>query len=219
MKNLKFKEFYKNLTNKEKNTLITSIAELVMDLYVYIKCLKCRRKLPNELFFTKEGCCWCSIMDYRKKVYKINKEDLFRAYNIEHKKLKQIADDFDCGETTVVRLLKKFNIPKREKTVSCVGQKKKTSDGYILVLYPIHPYSTLRGYVLEHRLVMEKYLGRYLTKQEVVHHINGIRDDNRLKNLRLFKNKSEHIYYHRIYFNKKQKKRNYNKYKQLRNKK
>lgn len=59
------------------------------------------------------------------------------------------------------------------------------SQGYIFIRKPIHPYAKQCGYVAEHRLVMEKILGRYLTKNEWVHHINRIRDDNRPENLML----------------------------------
>lgn len=56
------------------------------------------------------------------------------------------------------------------------------SRGYIKIYFPNHPHAN-KKHVLEHRLVMEKYLGRYLKSDEVVHHLNGIKDDNRLKNL------------------------------------
>src|SRR3990167_10093917 len=70
------------------------------------------------------------------------------------------------------------------------GGITKHKRGYVLIRKPDHPNANSRGYVNEHRLIMEKYLGRYLKHEEVVHHINGIRDDNCLENLELFKNHS-----------------------------
>lgn len=65
------------------------------------------------------------------------------------------------------------------------GGRIKMKNGYILIYSPDHPnkLKTGKGYVMEHRLVMEKSIGRYLEKWEVVHHINGVRDDNRIENL------------------------------------
>lgn len=56
-------------------------------------------------------------------------------------------------------------------------------DGYVFRYVPEHPYSDSRGYVGEHRLVVEEHLGTFLTREFVVHHINGIKDDNRIENL------------------------------------
>ncbi len=58
------------------------------------------------------------------------------------------------------------------------------SRGYIKIYMPEHPYAN-KKYVLEHRLVMEKHLGRYLHSDEIVHHLNEIKDDNRIENLEL----------------------------------
>ena len=63
------------------------------------------------------------------------------------------------------------------------GKRRIYRVGYIYIYKPEHPNCTKQGYIAEHRLVMEKKLKRYLTKKELVHHINGIREDNRIKNL------------------------------------
>jgi len=66
------------------------------------------------------------------------------------------------------------------------GGRNKINSGYWKVLAKGHPAADKNGYVLEHRIVMEAKLGRYLLSQERVHHKNGNREDNRPENLELW---------------------------------
>jgi hypothetical protein len=64
-------------------------------------------------------------------------------------------------------------------------RKSRSGRCFIWVYKPNHPYpmKTGAGYVQEHRLIAEETLGRYLRRNEIVHHINGDGLDNRNCNL------------------------------------
>lgn len=126
-----------------------------------------------------------------------------REIGYKSRKAKYIfAACIDCGKCRWVQLVKgKAShlrcLPCENKTrrgeahFFWKGGKITTSDGYIrLLLQPNDAFCLMvdrYGYVLEHRLVMAKHLGRCLLPYplEIVHHKNGIKSDNRLENLKL----------------------------------
>lgn len=105
--------------------------------------------------------------------------------------------------TPVYRELVNLGIPRRStagitrkkgaENANWKGGRHHTAEGYIKVYNPEHPFADHSGYVFEHRLVMEKKLGRYLLPWEIVHHTGtkypmGSKEnkaDNRIENLEL----------------------------------
>lgn len=72
------------------------------------------------------------------------------------------------------------------------------NNGYIEVYMPQHPNARSNGTVLEHRLVAEKKLGRYLKIEEVVHHLDENRTNNTPENLIVFRTNADHSRFHKI---------------------
>ena len=120
-------------------------------------------------------------------------------YVNEGMSLKEIGKIFGVPGKAIRKSLKRTETPFQKQRL--VGEKNGfwkggriiDGDGYILVRSPNHPNANRCKYIREHRLVMEKALGRYLTKDEVVHHKNGKREDNSLENLVLFRNNGTHL--------------------------
>jgi hypothetical protein len=76
----------------------------------------------------------------------------------------------------------------REKNPRWTGGRRVDKLGYVyLWVGKEHPLSQKSGYVLEHRLVMSGVIGRPLTADETVHHIDGNRENNQPDNLQLRK--------------------------------
>ncbi len=89
----------------------------------------------------------------------------------------------------------KARASRKPKSVSI--KQTRDREGYILVRLShddfFYSMATKNGDVREHRLVMAKHLNRCLLPWEVVHHKNGIKNDNRLENLELLPTNKYHL--------------------------
>jgi hypothetical protein len=104
-------------------------------------------------------------------------------------------------EESIRRAMRDNGVPRRpahsgapmERNYFWRGGRIVDKHGYILVKTPGHPFATKAGYVREHRLVMERILGRYLEPHEVVDHVDGNTSNNDPTNLRLFASNADHL--------------------------
>ncbi len=78
------------------------------------------------------------------------------------------------------------------------GGRTISSHGYVLIRVGVeHHLAAVNGYAYEHRLVAEKKLGRRLRKGEIVHHVNGDKQDNDPENIAVTRDIAEHLCAHR----------------------
>lgn len=141
-----------------------------------------------------------------------DKEWLYQKYVVEKLSLKDIAKLVGCsfgavGSSLLWAGIKTRNIKDALQNKYANGRwgpdssnwkggRRLTGAGHIHVYSPEHPSCDRQGYVMEHRLLMEEKIGRYLTQEEIVHHINGNKTDNRIENLQLCKDRKEHLQIH-----------------------
>jgi len=76
------------------------------------------------------------------------------------------------------------------------GGQKKHNGGYVLIYNPLHPTAKKYPYVLEHVLIAEKVLGKYIPPKAIVHHINEDKKDNIPCNLVICEDRAYHNFIH-----------------------
>lgn len=136
---------------------------------------------------------------------RIDEEELRRLCN-GSRTIQEIADILGSSHSGTKKAISRLKLPTRptgpptgERNPSFAGGRKIDHDCYVLVTAPLgHPHARTRvtrkyGVILEHRLVLEKKIGRYLEPHEVVDHIDELTLHNHPDNLRLFEDNSAHL--------------------------
>lgn len=122
------------------------------------------------------------------------KEELFELYVNQRLSSCEIAKIYNVSTSSVRRQLEKLEIPMRTMQESKFkGEKRLDKKGYVIISYYDEEGNYCRQH--EHRYVMEKHLGRKLTPDEDVHHVDFDKTNNDISNLRVLSHK-EHAELH-----------------------
>jgi len=123
-------------------------------------------------------------------------------------RMSRVAEVFGCNIESIRRMLRPahqhlIGTDTRKSDLESEYTKEHISDwdvdgckwvrNYLYLHVPDHPIATKQGYVLYHRLVLDKKIGRLLSKSEVVHHIDDDTKNNHPDNLQLFSSNGEHL--------------------------
>jgi len=139
-----------------------------------MKCIICSKEVPKQ---------------YEWRAGKFCGRKCYLEY---HKAKKEVRQCLYC--------LKEFEVFTRNKkqfcSLKCRYEKAKKNGSRYLGVNGYWYIKDNGKYYLEHRFLLEKHLKRRLEKNEYCHHINGVKTDNRMENLRLFNGNSSHSKYH-----------------------
>lgn len=134
--------------------------------------------------------------------------DLRKLYEQDRLSAPQIAKMKGCCKSAVHFAARSIKMPLRNRYMAhkLLSERRYNSNTYVfntswkggrsarpnryvyLKIFPDNPYYCMankNNYVAEHRLVVAQHIGRPLRREEKVHHVNGIKDDNKIENLQL----------------------------------
>jgi len=163
-------------------------------------CITCKKRFYVKPFrMNKAKCCSirCSKIGNKNNLGKKRSQETIIKLSISHMGQKAWNKGIPCSGKT-----------KRKLSISHKGKKTgsknhnwkggicKHQGNRILILYPSHPFADKHGYIRRSHLIMENRLGRLLLPTEIVHHVNNIKDDDRIENLQLFESNSAHAKHH-----------------------
>ena len=109
----------------------------------------------------------------------------------EKKSLREIAKELNRSWWWLMDKVKRYKIPVRSRIESMriIKNRRHLQErmygSYKCIYKPEHKNSNSKGWIFEHRYVMSKKIGRPLKENEIVHHKNGIKTDNRIENLEI----------------------------------